>query len=339
MSRSLLVTGGAGFIGSQFVRVALEKGYQVINFDALTYAGHPANLEDVKANPHYRFIKGDIRDGSAVRAALNEYKPEGVIHFAAESHVDNSINGPQIFLETNIMGTFALLQASREYLKSGAPKFRFLHVSTDEVFGELGPTGKFSETTPYSPNSPYSSSKASSDHIVRAWHHTYGLDTVITNCSNNYGPRQFPEKLIPRMILNAISGQGLPVYGKGENIRDWIHVEDHSRGVLAAYENGKSGETYCLGGNSERKNIDVVKAICATLDRVKPRQDGKSYETQIEFVTDRLGHDFRYAIDDTKAAREIGFTRKYSSFEAGLEATIQWYLNSTAWRDAIQKRN
>lgn len=338
MNRSLLVTGGAGFIGSQFVRVALEQGYDVINLDALTYAGHLANVEDIK-NPGHRFVKGDIRDTSLVTQLLNEFRPTGIIHFAAESHVDNSILGPQVFLETNVMGTFSLLQASRDFVKGGATAFRFLHVSTDEVFGELGPTGKFSETTSYSPNSPYSASKAASDHIVRAWHHTYGLDTIITNCSNNYGPRQFPEKLIPRMILNAIAGKSLPVYGKGENIRDWIHVEDHARGVLAAFEKGRAGETYCLGGNSERKNIDVVKAICAALDKAKPRADGKSYQEQIEFVTDRLGHDFRYAIDDTKAQRELGFQRKFKVFEEGLEATISWYLQSSAWQKALETRN
>lgn len=326
MKKTIFVTGGAGFIGSQFVQVALESGYRVLCFDALTYAGHMANLSEVEKNPDFQFVKGDIRDAKAVWESLAASKPAAILNFAAESHVDNSINGPQIFLETNIMGTFVLLEAARRFKKETAADFRFLHVSTDEVFGELGPTGKFSESTPYAPNSPYSSSKASSDHLVRAWHHTYGLDTVITNCSNNYGPRQFPEKLIPRMILNALSGQSLPVYGRGENIRDWIHVEDHSRGVLAALEKGQAGSTYCLGGNSERKNIDVVKAICKTLDRLVPRQDGKSFETQIEFVTDRLGHDFRYAIDDTKAAQEIGFKRKYAEFEQGLEATIAWYL-------------
>lgn len=339
MSNSLIVTGGAGFIGSQFIRIALEHGYQVINYDALTYAGHLANLAEVIDHPEYRFIHADIRDAVAIREAFHAHKPIGLVHFAAESHVDNSIHGPQIFLETNIMGTFTLLQASRDYAKVGPRDFRFLHVSTDEVFGALGQTGKFSESTPYSPNSPYSSSKASSDHIVRAWNHTYDLNTVITNCSNNYGPRQFPEKLIPRIIINAISGHPLPIYGKGENIRDWIHVEDHARGVLAAFEKGGRGETYCLGGNSERRNIDVVNAICATLDKLCPRNDGQSYKLQIEFVSDRAGHDFRYAIDDTKASREIGFTRKYSKFEEGLEATIRWYLEATDWRKAIQKRN
>ncbi|MBX3017669.1 MAG: dTDP-glucose 4,6-dehydratase [Bdellovibrionaceae bacterium] len=339
MGRCLLVTGGAGFIGSQFVRIALDNGYRVINFDALTYAGHLANLNDVEKHPEYCFIHADIRDRGGLRAAMADHHPDGIVHFAAESHVDNSIHGPQVFLETNIMGTFSLLETAREYSKLSKKAFRFLHVSTDEVFGELGPTGKFSETTAYSPNSPYSASKASSDHLVRAWHHTYGLETIITNCSNNYGPRQFPEKLIPRMILNAIEGKPLPIYGKGENIRDWIHVEDHARGVLQAFENGQSGQTYCLGGNSERKNVEVVHSICEILDRKMARADGRSYKTQIEFVSDRLGHDFRYAIDDRKAANEIGFKRRFDQFEDGLASTIDWYLKADEWLAKLRSRN
>lgn len=340
MKKTLIVTGGAGFIGSQFIRTSLDSGYRTVCYDALTYAGHRASLSEVEKHPDFHFIKADIRDQEAIQNAFSEFKPQGLIHFAAESHVDNSIAGPGIFLETNVLGTFTLLEAARKYSKQLAhPKdFRFLHISTDEVFGELGPTGKFSEATNYAPNSPYSSSKASSDHIVRAWHHTYGLNTVITNCSNNYGPRQFPEKLIPRMIISALNGKALPVYGRGENIRDWIHVEDHNQGVLLAFEKGEAGGTYCLGGNSERKNIDVVKAICAFLDRERPRADKKSYETQIEFVTDRLGHDFRYAIDDSKITTELGFKRRFSNFEDGLADTIRWYLDNQEWCQIVSQK-
>lgn len=335
----MIVTGGAGFIGSSFVRLALKSDYRVIVLDSLTYAGHPQNLSEVDGGSSYRFVQGDIKDHGLVSTLLREYGVQALVHFAAESHVDNSIHGPAVFVDTNINGTFQLLEAARGFVDSGlAPKgFRFVHVSTDEVFGELGPEGRFSETTPYAPNSPYSASKAASDLLVRAWHETYGLDTVITNCSNNYGPRQLPEKLIPRMIVSALSGRHLPVYGQGLNIRDWIHVEDHCRGVLLALERGESGQTYCFGGNSERKNIDVVLGLCETLDRLRPRQGGR-YKDLIEFVEDRKGHDFRYAIDDTKASRQLGFSRKYADFEAGLQATVQWYLENPEWLAAVSSK-
>lgn len=331
--KHLIVTGGAGFIGSAFVEIALKAGYRVSVVDSLTYAGNPENLAPFKSNPQFSMHAVDIRDFSTVSALVQELRSDGIVHFAAESHVDNSITGPRVFMETNIMGTFSLLESVREAQSKGklAGDFRFLHVSTDEVFGELGPTGFFSETTPYAPNSPYSASKASSDLIVRAWHETYGVNTVTTNCSNNYGPRQFPEKLIPRMITCALEGKALPVYGKGENIRDWIHVEDHSRGVLLAFEKGKSGQTYCFGGRSERKNIDLVRELCRVLDQERPRAGGKKYEEQIEFVKDRLGHDFRYAIDDSKAEKELGFKRQYKTFEDGLKQTVQWYLKNETW--------
>jgi dTDP-glucose 4,6-dehydratase len=335
---TILVTGAAGFIGSSYVRLAKEQGYRIVILDAMTYAGHIANLRDI-LGPQCELIEGDIGDFEKVKGILQKNKITGVVNFAAESHVDNSISGPAAFIKTNITGTFWLLEAVRDYFKSLTEaeknKFRFLHVSTDEVFGELGPTGKFSEATPYAPNSPYSASKAASDHIVRAWHHTYGIPTVTTNCSNNYGPRQFPEKLIPRMIVCALEGKPLPVYGQGLNIRDWIHVEDHAAGVHLAFEKGQVGQTYCFGGNSERKNIDVVHAICDILSELKP---GKNYRSQIQFVTDRLGHDFRYAIDDSKAEKELGFARKYKSFEQGLKQTVMWYLENNNWLNEISKR-
>jgi dTDP-glucose 4,6-dehydratase len=340
-NKSLLVTGAAGFIGSSFVRQAKAQGYNLVILDALTYAGHTENLEGVLDEKTCQMVTGDIRDFNLVDKLFGDFKFDGVLNFAAESHVDNSISGPKAFVETNLMGTFNLLEVTRKhwgaYPLEKKSSFRFLHVSTDEVFGELGPTGKFSETTPYAPNSPYSASKAGSDLLVRAWHHTYGLPTVTTNCSNNYGPRQFPEKLIPLMIHNALTGKHLPVYGKGTNIRDWIHVEDHAAGVMMAFERGTPGETYCFGGNSERNNLDVVKALCAIMDKQAPRADGKKHEAAIQFVTDRAGHDFRYAIDDSKAVRELGFTRKYASFEQGLEQTVKWYLENTAWIQSVVK--
>ncbi|NDG85531.1 MAG: dTDP-glucose 4,6-dehydratase, partial [Proteobacteria bacterium] len=309
--KSILVTGAAGFIGSNFVEIALAAGHKIVGYDALTYAGHRENVEEFEKNPHFAFVHGNILDQELFLKTLKTHSIDLVAHFAAESHVDKSITGPGAFIETNVNGTFSLLTAARAYYEglAGAKKdgFRFLHVSTDEVFGELGPTGKFSETTPYAPNSPYSASKAASDLLVRAWHHTYGLPTIITNCSNNYGPRQFPEKLIPHMIFCALQGKPLPVYGKGENIRDWIHVKDHARGVLLALEKGRVGDTFCFGGNSERKNLEVVHALCAALDELRPRAGGKSYRELITFVTDRPGHDFRYAIDDSKAQRELGY--------------------------------
>lgn len=335
----LLVTGGAGFIGSNFLEIALSKDYRLTVLDALTYAGHRANVTHLLQAGVCDFVQGRIEDASLVAKLFAENQFDGVVHFAAESHVDNSISGPRQFLVTNIMGTFELLEGARRYWSNlnGEKKsrFRFLHVSTDEVFGSLGETGKFSEETAYAPNSPYSSSKAGSDHLVRAWFHTYGLPTLITNCSNNYGPRQFPEKLIPRMITQAMKGESLPVYGRGANIRDWIHVQDHCAGVLLAFEKGKPGESYCFGGNSERTNLDVVTKICGFLDQLAPRKAGQAHAQSIRFVEDRLGHDFRYAIDDSKAIRELGFRRQYSQFEDGLEQTVGWYLKNSEWLAAV----
>ncbi|HRK09232.1 MAG TPA: dTDP-glucose 4,6-dehydratase [Pseudobdellovibrionaceae bacterium] len=341
MSR-LLVTGGAGFIGSQFVRTALEAGHVPVVLDALTYAGHYPNIEALVKENRVRFYEGSIADRALVSRILRDERIDAVVNFAAESHVDNSITGPRVFLETNILGTFEMLEASRAYLSSlseeGKKNFRFVQVSTDEVFGSLGAEGKFSEDNRYEPNSPYSASKAGADHLVRAWYHTYGLPTLITNCSNNYGPRQFPEKLIPRMIVTALAGGKLPIYGRGENIRDWIHVEDHASGVLLALTKGQVGEAYCFGGNSERRNIDVVKQICVLLDELRPRAAGGSYAEQMSFVEDRLGHDFRYAIDDSKALRELGYQRAHLNFEAGLRATVQWYLDNEAWVRSVQQK-
>lgn len=338
--KTLLVTGGCGFIGSGFVKKCVEMGHRVIVLDAMTYAGHKENLDGIQGPGSYELVVGNICNGGLVSELLNTHKIDALINFAAESHVDRSITGPGEFIETNIRGTFTLLTASLDYFQklTDAQKkaFRFVHISTDEVYGSLGPTGKFSETTPMAPNSPYSSSKASADLLVRAWFHTYGLPAITTNCSNNYGPRQFPEKLIPHMIMCALNGKPLPVYGDGGNIRDWIHVEDHCSGVWLALEKGVPGETYCLGGNAERNNLDVVRTICRELDKLRPRADGKSHETGIQFVTDRLGHDRRYAIDDTKAQRELGFSRKFE-FEAGLADTIRWYLSNESWVKAVTK--
>jgi dTDP-glucose 4,6-dehydratase len=340
--KTILVTGAAGFIGSNFVEVALSAGYKVVGYDALTYAGHLENVEEYKNNPAFSFVHANILDTQKFESVLREYSVGLIAHFAAESHVDKSIAGPGAFIETNVNGTFSILSAARSYyesLEAQAKKdFRLLHVSTDEVFGTLGATGKFSENTPYAPNSPYSASKAASDLLVRAWFHTYGLPTIITNCSNNYGPKQFPEKLIPHMIFCALQEKALPVYGKGENIRDWIHVKDHARGVLLALTRGIPGETYCFGGNSERTNLEVVKALCAELDYVRPMKGGR-FDSLIQFVTDRPGHDFRYAIDDSKAQRELGFTREYSRFEDGLRETVQWYLKHVEWSKKVTSKN
>lgn len=342
MSQTILVTGAAGFIGSNFVEIALQAGYRVVALDALTYAGNLESLDEFKSNANFYFVKGLIQDEELALKLLKEHQITWVANFAAESHVDKSITGPAAFIDTNIVGTFKLLSAARTYFETLTGKaresFRFLHVSTDEVFGELGPTGKFSETTPYQPNSPYSASKAGSDLLVRAWHHTYGLPTITTNCSNNYGPKQFPEKLIPHMILCALQGKPLPVYGKGENIRDWIHVKDHARGVLLALEKGRSGETYCFGGNSERTNLHVVNTITKELDLRRPLGAGKSYQAQVVFVTDRPGHDFRYAIDDTKAQKELGYSRKFLGFEEGLKDTIDWYLSNMNWCEQVTSK-
>lgn len=335
---NILVTGAAGFIGSSFIREALKKTYKIHVIDALTYAGHIENIEELVASKQISFTRGDICDSFFLNSLFINNEFSAVVNFAAESHVDNSISNPQKFIETNVFGTFQLLEASKKYWNTLAgddkKNFRYLQVSTDEVYGTLGDSGKFHEALPYKPNSPYSASKAAGDHLVRAWYHTYGLPTLATNCSNNYGPRQFPEKLIPVMITNALQMKSLPVYGNGGNIRDWIHVEDHSRGVLLALERGIPGETYCFGGNSERNNLQVVQTICDLLDRTRPRSDKKSYRELIVFVKDRAGHDWRYAIDDTKAQKELGFEREYKDFEQGLSATLDWYLNNSNW---IQK--
>ncbi len=338
--QNLLVTGGAGFIGSTFVAQAVQRGARVLVLDKLTYAGHRENLSwiDTQGWPgSYELITGDIGDGPLVLNLLRRHRIDAVVHFAAESHVDNSISSPAHFITTNINGTYALLEAARLYFTELAEpdkgRFRFIQVSTDEVYGSLGPTGKFSETTPMQPNSPYSASKAAGDHLARAWQHTYGLPTIVTNCTNNYGPRQHPEKLIPLMTTYALAGKNLPVYGDGSNVRDWIHVEDHCRGVALALDNGTPGETYCFGGDAERNNLEVVKTICATLQELVPRNDS-DYESLITFVDDRPGHDWRYAIDDSKAQHALGFTRDYN-FETGLRATIEWYLAHREWCEAV----
>jgi len=328
---TLLVTGGAGFIGCNFVRLVLaETQARVVVLDKLTYAGSLENLADVLGDPRLVFIQGDIADRVEVRRAFAEHRPDAVVNFAAESHVDRSIEDAGAFIQTNIVGAFELLEAARRNMTEG---FRFLHVSTDEVYGSLGPTGAFSETTPYAPNSPYAASKAGADHLVRAWHETYGLPALITNCSNNYGPYQFPEKLIPLMILNAMEGKSLPIYGDGGNVRDWIYVEDHCRGVFAALQKGRPGEKYNLGGRSERTNLQIVDALCEILDAERPA--ARSYKELKTFVPDRPGHDRRYAIDDEKARTELGWEPR-QSFESGLRATVLWYLQNRAWCDAVQ---
>lgn len=338
----IFVTGGAGFIGSAFIRHLIgETGHHVLNYDKLTYAAVPASLTPVERSERYRFVQGDICDAARLAAAFADFRPDAVAHLAAESHVDRSIDGPGAFVETNVVGTFTLLQEARRHvamLSSDAQaRFRFHHVSTDEVFGSLGEDGAFTETTPYDPRSPYSASKAASDHLVRAWGHTYGLPVLVTNCSNNYGPRQFPEKLIPLVILRAIAGEPLPVYGDGGNVRDWLHVEDHARALRLVLERGTPGETYNIGGNAERRNIDVVSAICAALDAQLPRGDGNRHADAIEFVADRPGHDRRYAIDASKIARELGWAPD-RSFEEGIADTVAWYLANRGWWEDILAR-
>jgi len=338
----VFVTGGAGFIGSCLARYLIaESDYQVLVFDKLTYAATLTSLDPIARDPRFQFIQGDICDKDAAIKAISTFDPDFIVHLAAESHVDRSIEGPQSFIETNVVGTLVMLQAALAHWaklpKERAALFRFHHVSTDEVFGSLGDTGNFNEETAYDPRSPYSASKAGSDHLVRAWHHTYGLPITITNCSNNYGPYHFPEKLIPLVILRALHGEDLPVYGKGKNIRDWLYVEDHARAIRLVFEKGISGSTYTVGGKSERKNIDVVNSICSILDRIKPRDHGTSYAEQIRFVTDRPGHDHRYAIDGSKIERELGWSPRVS-FEQGLEATIRWYLaNESWWRPLLER--
>ena len=335
--KTILVTGGCGFIGSNFIRHLVEKGEDVymVNLDKLTYAGNTQNLNDIPDSV-YTLVQGDIRDSNLVESLFNTHRFDTVVHFAAESHVDRSIDGPAEFIQTNVVGTLNLLEKSRAYCNStDNENFRFLHVSTDEVYGSLGDNGKFIETTPYDPSSPYSASKAGSDHLVRAWHRTFGLPILITNCSNNYGPHQFPEKLIPLMIINCLHGKPLPVYGKGENVRDWLFVRDHCEAILTVLRKGKVGETYNIGGNNEIKNIDVIQIICDVLDEILPRDNGLVYSELIHYVTDRPGHDFRYAIDATKIEKELGWS-PIESFETGVRKTIQWYLDNQTWWKSIQ---
>ena len=339
----LLVTGGAGFIGSAVVRLAIRRGHEVVNLDALTYAANLANVAPVSNAPGYVFEEADIRDAAALARIFETHKPDAVMHLAAESHVDRSIDGPAAFIETNVTGTYTLLEAARSYWAGqGRPDtFRFHHVSTDEVFGTLGDTGLFTEETPYAPNSPYSASKAASDHLVRAWHETYGLPVVLSNCSNNYGPYHFPEKLIPVVILNALHGQPIPVYGEGLNVRDWLYVEDHADALLTVLEKGALGRSYNIGGENEAKNIDLVKMICAIMDDKHP--SGAPHADLITFVTDRPGHDLRYAIDPSRIRDELGW-RPSVTLQEGLERTVQWYLDNEAWwrpllaRDGVGKR-
>ena len=327
----ILVTGGAGFIGSAVVRLAVERGHQVINLDALTYAGRLENVASVADHPNYAFEHADIRDRAALTRIFEAHNPDAVMHLAAESHVDRSIDGPGDFIETNITGTYNMLEAARaQWVINGRPEmFRFHHISTDEVYGSLGDEGLFTEDTPYDPRSPYSASKASSDHLVRAWFHTYGLPVVLTNCSNNYGPYHFPEKLIPKVILNALHGKDLPIYGQGLNVRDWLYVEDHADALLLAVEKGEPGRSYNVGGHNERRNIDLVHAICDILDEKRPRDNG-SYRDQITFVADRPGHDARYAIDPDRIISELGW-KPSVTVEEGLEKTVQWYLDNADW--------
>ena len=329
-----LVTGGAGFIGGNFVLDAVRRGIQVVNLDVLTYAGNLDTLSVLDGDPRHVFVQGDIGDAALVRRLLAEHRPEAVINFAAESHVDRSIDGPAAFVQTNVVGTLSLLEQVRDYWKAlDAPArdgFRFLHVSTDEVYGSLGDSGKFSETTPYAPNSPYSASKAASDHLVRAFHHTYGLPVLTTNCSNNYGPFQFPEKLIPLIIAKALAGEPLPVYGDGLNVRDWLFVGDHCSAIARVLEAGRVGETYNVGGDAERPNIVVVKTICALLDQRRPLADGRARESLITYVKDRPGHDRRYAIDASKIKDELGWSPTLS-FEEGIALTVDWYLEHQGW--------
>lgn len=329
-----LVTGGAGFIGGNFVLEAVGKGIRVVNLDALTYAGNLDTLSSLEGNSNHVFAHGNIGDRALVSRLLSEYQPEAVVNFAAESHVDRSIDGPGAFIQTNVVGTLALLESVRDYWRAlkGAKHdaFRLLHVSTDEVYGSLGDTGKFTESTPFAPNSPYSASKAASDHLVRAFHHTYGLPVLTTNCSNNYGPYHFPEKLIPLIIARALAGEPLPVYGDGKNVRDWLYVSDHCAAIRVVLEKGRPGETYNVGGDAERQNIEVVETICRLLDERRPLEDGKSRASQITYVADRPGHDRRYAIDASKLQSELGWKPQYS-FEKGIAQTVDWYLENQAW--------
>ncbi len=339
MSNKYIITGGAGFIGANFIHYLMEAepDSKLLNLDKLTYAGNPASLKAIEKHPHYSFIKGDICDHQLITQILQDFRPSAIFHFAAESHVDRSIEGPDSFIETNIMGTYTLLKHTKAYWEelSGQEKtdFRFLHVSTDEVYGSLGDDGYFIEKTPYAPNSPYSASKAASDHLVRSWFHTYGFPVLTTNCSNNYGPYQFPEKLIPVIIFNALNGKPLPIYGDGSNIRDWLYVTDHCSAIHRVIQSGKTGETYNVGGHNEKTNLQVVKTICTLLDEIAPKADS-SYQDQISFVTDRPGHDKRYAIDAGKIERELKWLPE-ESFESGMRKTVRWYLENREWVENI----
>jgi dTDP-glucose 4,6-dehydratase len=340
MAKKFLVTGGAGFIGSAVVRKLIrETEHQVLVVDKLTYAGNLDSLAPVSNSARYRFEQADIADGDRMRSVVAEFQPDVIMHLAAESHVDRSIDGPGEFVQTNVVGTFALLQAALSYWRglTGEPRdaFRFHHISTDEVFGSLGEDGFFHEEYPYQPNSPYSASKAASDHFVRAWHHTYGLPTLITNCSNNYGPYHFPEKLIPLVILNALEGKPLPVYGRGENVRDWLFVDDHAEALILVADKGRPGENYNIGGWNERTNIDVVRAICSLVDEMAPAAAVGPREKLITYVSDRPGHDLRYAIDARKIERELGW-RPAETFESGLRKTVHWYLGNRAWWERVR---
>jgi dTDP-glucose 4,6-dehydratase len=340
MSKRIIVTGGAGFIGSAVVRhIVTNTKHEVLVIDKLTYAGNLESLAIAEHHPRYRFVRGDIVDGRKMREVIEGYRPEIIMHLAAESHVDRSIDGPGAFIETNVVGTFMLLDAALEYWRALRPYeregFRFHHISTDEVFGSLGPEGAFTETTPYQPNSPYSASKAGSDHLVRAWHHTYGLPTIVSNCSTNYGPYHFPEKLIPLTILNALECKRLPVYGDGSNVRDWLYVEDHARALLSVAERGRIGQSYNVGANSERRNIDVVRTICGLLDQISPDARVGPRERLITFVTDRPGHDHRYAIDASKIMNELAW-RPNETFETGIRKTIDWYVANRPWWERIR---
>jgi dTDP-glucose 4,6-dehydratase len=336
----VIVTGGAGFIGSALVRyLVLDRGYEVLTIDALTYAGNLQSLKAVDGEPNHRFLQADICDRGAMAQAVADFRPDRIMHLAAESHVDRSITGAADFVQTNVIGTFTLLEVARAHWTGLSAvekeRFRFLHVSTDEVYGSLGDDGMFREDTPYDPSSPYSASKAASDHLAKAWHRTYGLPVVVSNCSNNYGPYHYPEKLIPLTILNALDGQRLPVYGKGENVRDWLFVDDHARALDLIVERGRVGETYNVGGRNERRNIDVVRRICAVLDELAPANAPR--EQLIEFVTDRPGHDARYAIDATKLEQELGW-RAAHDFDSGIEATVRWYLDNDWWWRPLRER-
>jgi dTDP-glucose 4,6-dehydratase len=329
----VIVTGGAGFIGSAVVRRLISENIHVLNIDKLTYAGNLCNVADVNRSPNYHFLNADVADVAAITAAFRTFRPTAVIHMAAESHVDRSIDGPAAFLQTNITGTFVMLESALGYLWSKGveePQFRFLLISTDEVYGSLGASGRFSEESAYAPNSPYSASKAAADHLARAWFHTYGLPVIITNCSNNYGPYQHSEKLLPAVVRAALAGEPIPVYGNGANVRDWLYVDDHVEGILAALQSGRLGEKYNFGGDAEVSNLDLVQLICEFLDRRIGRPDGMSYATQIAFVADRPGHDFRYAIDSAKAMSELSWRRK-QTLASGLQLTIEWYLERKDW--------